>query len=176
MEFKCVECNIRPQTATDNLCQRCIDWFEKREPMYELKESRYIDKCHWSGGDQVMFDKAERKEVLMKHCSLCQREMPSAGPDSGIGYKSEVLCGTCLLAAQRVCPHSLRKDDGITCRDCGARPWTAGRVVKGVIGGVVKVAGSVAKMFLAYTIASIMGAIVTLGLAYLAAKKMGFLP
>jgi hypothetical protein len=111
----------------------------------------------------------------MKHCSLCKAEMPAA-VESGIGYQHEVLCGTCLKAVQRVCPHSLRKEDGITCRDCEARPWTFGRVVRGVLGGVKTVSVGFAKLFVMYTISSIMGSIVTLGLAYLLGKKIGFLP
>lgn len=120
--------------------------------------------------------KEERKEVQMMTCTLCQREVPAAGPQSGIGYKEETLCGVCLKAAQRVCPHALRKEDGVTCRDCGAQPWSAGRVLKGVTVFTVKAAAGIAKVFVLYTLQAILGSAVTLGLAYFAAKKMGFLP
>jgi hypothetical protein len=118
----------------------------------------------------------ERKEVQMKQCTLCQREIPALGPESGIGYKEETLCGVCLKAAQRVCPHALRKEDGVTCRDCGARPWSAGRVIKGLSLFTVKAGAGIAKVFVLYTLQAILGSAVTLGLAYFAAKKMGFLP
>jgi len=123
-----------------------------------------------------IYSPKERKEVRMKSCTLCQREIPALGPESGIGYKEETLCGVCLKAAQRVCPHALRKEDGVTCRDCGARPWSFGRVAKGISLFTLKASAQVAKVFVLYTIQAILGSVVTLGLAYFAAKKMGFLP
>lgn len=125
---------------------------------------------------EVMTLPQEGKEVHMKHCTLCQREIPAAGPESGIGYKEEVLCGTCLKAARRVCPHTLKKEDGVTCRDCGARPWTLGRVLRGSLRGVRTLALGTVKVFVIYTIQAILGSVVTLALAYFFARKMGFIP
>ena len=203
---ECIECGKYEANMSGSLCKACIEYFTGMELEKEVKMASECEcaRCYKCGhefnwlsssitttallcgicarkeGYPAVSDLSaipiERKEVLMKHCSLCQREFPSAGPESGIGYKSEVLCGTCLKAAQKVCPHSLRKEDGITCRDCGARPWTTGRIVRGILGGVKSAAVGFAKLFVMYTISSIMGSIVTLGLAYLLGRKMGFLP
>jgi DNA-directed RNA polymerase subunit RPC12/RpoP len=136
------------------LCLPCVD--------------QVIDSC---------FPTYERKEVLMKHCSMCQRELPARStPDSGVEYHEEVLCGTCLKAAQKVCPHSLKKDDGITCRDCGARPVTVGRVFRGAGRGISTVVKGFVKLFMIYTVPSIVGSLVTGGLLYLLGKKIGILP
>lgn len=111
----------------------------------------------------------------MKHCTLCQREIPLSGPASGIGYHEETLCGVCLKSAQKVCPHALKKEDGVTCRDCGARPVTVKRVALGAILGVKAVAVGFAKLFMMYTLPSIIGTAVVGGVFWLIAKKMGFL-
>lgn len=116
---------------------------------------------------------APRKEVSVKHCTLCQKEIPALGPESGIGYKEETLCGVCLKAAQRVCPHALKKEDGVTCRDCGARPWTAKRVALGAAGLTKAAVVGFVKLFMMYTLPSIIGTAVVGGVFYMIGKKMG---
>lgn len=115
----------------------------------------------------------EGKEVSVNHCTLCQREVPALGPASGVGYKEETLCGVCLKSAQKVCPHSLRKEDGVTCRDCGARPWTAKRVALGVLLGAKSAAVGFVKLFMMYTLPSAIGSAVVAGILFLIGRKMG---
>ena len=111
----------------------------------------------------------------MKLCTLCQREIPALGPDTGIGYHEETLCGVCLKSAQRVCPHALRKEDGVTCRDCGARPWSIKRVAFGAASFVKTASVGFAKIFMMYTLPSLIATGTVLVGLYFLAKKAGIL-
>ena len=112
----------------------------------------------------------------MRLCTNCQRQLPAGATLSGVDYQEEVLCSACLKAAQKVCPHTLMKDDGITCRDCAAKPWTFGRVIKGTARGTRTAVVGLGKMFLMYTFMSITSSILTLAVLYFVGVSLGLFP
>lgn len=138
-----------------------------------VKIERHDPHPGQSGVFPAVDGEKDRKEVSVKSCTLCQKEIPALGPETGIGYKEETLCGVCLKAAQRVCPHALKKEDGVTCRDCGARPWTAKRVALGVMNGTKVAMVGLVKLFMMYTLPSIIGTAAVGAVFYMIGKKMG---
>ena len=112
----------------------------------------------------------------MSNCPNCGRVIPNGPELPEVDFKSLVLCSACLRVQQRICRHVLKKADLITCRDCDARPWTAGRVARG-IGGTIRAAGvGFVTLLMKYTIPSIVGSIVSLGVLYLIGVMLGWFP
>lgn len=109
----------------------------------------------------------------MQMCAICRQEIPVAVKEIG---GRDILCGQCLKASQKLCQHVLLLEDNRTCRDCGARPVTMGRIVRSFAGGVKSAVVGIVKLFVIYTIPSILGSAVTLGILYYAGKKAGLLP
>lgn len=107
----------------------------------------------------------------MRFCANCRREVPAALAKDP---REDPLCGTCLRAVQKACPHALMKEDGITCRDCDARPVTFARVGRWILGGFKIAVGGFFRIFMMYTVPSAIGSLVLAGLAYLAGRKAGF--